>query len=573
MVDGLAIGLVYVFMAAGFNLILSVTNVFFIAFGMFYVLGAYFTWDFVQLGVPFFASVVIATIITAFGGALVDMVLFRRIRKSQQSLLKALIASIMLFTIVQQLIMIAFGTEARGIRPIFPGHWKVAGVIIAYDRAAMICVSLVVLIALQLLLHKSRLGRGMRAMSISPEVADLHGVNPPRMGTATFAVGLGLAGFAGGLMAPLFSVSLDMAQSGFIVLLIIMIGGIGSMVGSILSGILLGLIVSFSQFFVSAGVGQMIFFAIVALFFFVRPGGIFGKPQEDPPGEVGYLTQVKRRLSGWQRPVAIGLGLLVVLALPPIIRDPYWVHVLILVVVYAVFGMTFNFGMRAGMINVAGAAFWGVGAYSTALLMTKTGLNYWEALPLTLLISLAIALCLGTIVCRFAGILGMMFSIVFASLIPLVFNTFGFFGKAKGISNLQGRRVHRADTLLLSHLLLLSADSALYRMHPHHARLQQGMDGQSLVEPRQQSPAVAVGGSQPLPLPAHQLRGHVDDPGVSRDLLRELPGCGPAQRLQRICGRRLSNLRVLGRPQLLRVGLGGRSPRHRPPARSAAGDG
>ena len=76
--DGLAIGLVYVFMAAGFNLILSVTNVFFVAFGMFYALGAYITWALVQVGTPFFAAVVAASLLTAAGGAVVYLLVMRK---------------------------------------------------------------------------------------------------------------------------------------------------------------------------------------------------------------------------------------------------------------------------------------------------------------------------------------------------------------------------------------------------------------------------------------------------------------------------------------------------------------
>ena len=87
--DGLAIGLVYVFMAAGFNLILSVTNIFFIAFGMFYALGAFITWALVQVGVPFFAAVVIASLLTAAGGAGVYLLVMRKVNAGQQALTKA----------------------------------------------------------------------------------------------------------------------------------------------------------------------------------------------------------------------------------------------------------------------------------------------------------------------------------------------------------------------------------------------------------------------------------------------------------------------------------------------------
>jgi branched-chain amino acid transport system permease protein len=432
--DGIAIGLVYVFMAAGFNLMLSVTNVFFIAFGMFYALGAYFTWAFMQIGVQFFPAVIIATILCGIGGAIVHELVMARVNRGEQALSKALIASIMLFTVFYQLVLLAFGTSARGLNPVITGEWKIAGVVIAIDRAVMIIISVCVLVALHFFLRRSKIGRGARALAVNRDVASLYGVNSGRMATVIFGVGLGLAAFAGGLLAPLFGIDVSMGSAGFVVLLVIMLGGIGSMLGSIVSGVILGLIISFAQFFVSAGVGQIIFFGIVALFFIVKPGGLFGVPMEDPPGEVGFLVGAKMKLKGIPKWVGVAVALAVMIALPLVVKSPYYIHLMILISIYAVLGMATTLGLRAGMINVAAAAFWGIGAYSTALMTTKLGWNFWVALPATLLITLVLATLLGIVVCRFAGALGMMFCIVFASLIPLVFQTFKFFGRSMGIS-------------------------------------------------------------------------------------------------------------------------------------------
>ena len=128
----------------------------------------------------------------------------------------------------------------------------------------------------------------------------------------------------------------------------------------------------------------------------------------------------------------------IALLLPVFIRDPYYLHLLVLTLTYAVLGMTVTLGMRAGMINVSSAAFWGIGAYSTALLTGKVGMNFWLALPSTLAIALALSLLLGTVVCRYAGALGMMFSIVFASLIPVIFQTFNVLGKRPGSAPCRG---------------------------------------------------------------------------------------------------------------------------------------
>ena len=436
--NGIAIGLVYVFMAAGFNLILSVTGIFFITFGMFYALGAYTTWWLVAVGhLPYFLGVTISTVATAIGGVILYLLVMRRIRTGEQGMLRVLIASIMLVTLLTQFVLHVFGTSPRGIPPVFKGHWRIWGVVIGLDRVAVILISVAILLALHFFLNRTRIGRGMRTVAFHPDVAALLGVNSEKVFIVTIAVGLGLVGFAGALMAPILGVDITMGAAGFIVLLVIILGGIGSMVGSILSGILLGIVLAFSQFYVSAGVGQMIFFLVVGVFFFFRPGGMFGKPPPDPIDGVASLTSARIKLpKGRKVWVAPLVAIAIALVLPQVIRNAYYDHLMILIVIFAVTGMTFTFGMRSGMINVAAASFWGIGAYATGLLMTKGGMTFWQALPMSMLISFVLALVLGAVICRFAGMSGMMFGIVFASIVPVAFGTFELFGKQSGLTGI-----------------------------------------------------------------------------------------------------------------------------------------
>jgi branched-subunit amino acid ABC-type transport system permease component len=435
--NGIAIGLVYVFMAAGFNLILSTTGIFFITFGMFYALGAYTTWYLVQqLHLPFFLGVAIATIGTAIGGIILYLLVMRRVRAGEQGPLRVLIASIMLVTLLTQFVLLTFGTSPRGIPPVFESTWRIWGVVVGLDRVVVIVVSVAVLLALHFFLNRTRIGRGMRAIAFNPDVAALQGVNAEKVFIVTIGVGLGLVGFAGGLMAPVLGVDITMGSAGFVVLLVIILGGIGSMIGSILSGIFLGIVMAFSQFYFSAGVGQMIFFLVVGVFFFFRPGGMFGKPPTDPMDGVASLTGAKLRLHGRQTWIVPLATIAIAVVLPLIIKNSYYNHLMILIVIFAVTGMTFTFGMRSGMINVAAASFWGIGAYSTALLMTKGGLTFWQALPITLAVAFVFSLLLGSVICRFAGMSGMMFGIVFASIVPVAFGTFELFGKQSGLSGI-----------------------------------------------------------------------------------------------------------------------------------------
>ena len=193
-----------------------------------------------QLHLPFFLGLAIATIGTAIGGIILYLLVMRRIRTGEQAMLRVLIASIMLVTLLTQFVLLVFGTSPRGIPPVFKGHWKIWGVVIGLDRVAVILISIAILLALHFFLSRTRIGRGMRTVAFNPDVAALLGVNSEKVFIVTIGVGLGLVGFAGGLMAPILGVDITMGSAGFMVLLVIILGGIGSMVGSILSGILLG---------------------------------------------------------------------------------------------------------------------------------------------------------------------------------------------------------------------------------------------------------------------------------------------------------------------------------------------
>jgi branched-chain amino acid transport system permease protein len=165
---------------------------------------------------------------------------------------------------------------------------------------------------------------------------------------------------------------------------------------------------------------------------------MFGKPPPDPVDGVASLTSARLKLTGRKIWVVPLVAIAIALILPQVIRNNYYSHLMILIVIFAVTGMTFTFGMRSGMINVAAASFWGIGAYATGLLMTKAGMTFWEALPLSLLISFVLALVLGAVICRFAGMSGMMFGIVFASIVPVVFGTFELFGQKSGLTGIPG---------------------------------------------------------------------------------------------------------------------------------------
>jgi len=149
-----------------------------------------------------------------------------------------------------------------------------------------------------------------------------------------------------------------------------------------------------------------------------------------------WATSRSRDVAGIWRKVAAALFVLVLVLLPVAITAPYYLHLLITVMVNALLAMTFILTLRTGLINVAMAAFWGIGAYATALLETKAGMSFWLALPIATVGGLIVALLLGFVVVRFSGFGFVILTLVIASIVPVFFGTFQYFGRYVGIINI-----------------------------------------------------------------------------------------------------------------------------------------
>jgi len=278
-VDGLAMGVVYVLLASGFNLILSTPKILFIAYGEFYMLGAYILWGLVhELELPFFVG--LATLATAILGGITYKLIFQRI---EGHFLAIIVAAIGLMMLMAQGTMLGFGTESKSLPSVFTGMVHIGDIRISVEKLVLIVLTLAVLIGLHLLLQRTNIGRAIRAVSFRPDVAALQGVNSNRTYLATMVVGCALAGFAGGIMTPVFAISPTMGAITFLVLLVVMLGGIGSMVGAIVAGLILGVTLSFGQYSVGGGLAQILFFAVIGILIFFRPGGLLGQAMEEVP--------------------------------------------------------------------------------------------------------------------------------------------------------------------------------------------------------------------------------------------------------------------------------------------------
>lgn len=278
--DGLGMGLIFVMLSSGFVLIISIPRILFVAYGQFYMLGAYIVWaGLVLLKIPFFICLLAAVIIPGILGALVYRFIFHYIIRAH--FMSGIVAAMGLMMILGQAALLVFGTHARGCPSIFPGILEISGVTISVEKIVLIILALFMIGCLYFLLQKTKIGRAMRAVSFNADVAALQGVNPTKAYLATMAVGCALSGFAGGVMAPVYAVSPDMGMIIITVLLVIMLGGMGSLVGAALGGIVLGMTLSFGYYFIGGGLAQVLLFILIGIILFFRPGGLLGEVSEE----------------------------------------------------------------------------------------------------------------------------------------------------------------------------------------------------------------------------------------------------------------------------------------------------
>lgn len=275
LVNGLAIGGIYAVVAAGFTLVLGTMKIFNFAQGEFYMLGAFVTYGLCE---AFGLNYLVGLIITLFAMALLGTILYRVIiRYTYGGFFHTVLATIAFATFIRQFTVITFGKTDRFMYPVIKGRADLGGIIISYDKFLLVISGIILIVLLHYFL-KTKLGKGMRAVAEDREVAGLQGINSKKIFTMTMALGCGLAGISGGLVAPILGANAHMGHGIFIkILLVIIVGGMGSMPGALLAAFLIGLIESFGfQFF--GGYNQVALLCCMLPLIFFRPGGLLGRP-------------------------------------------------------------------------------------------------------------------------------------------------------------------------------------------------------------------------------------------------------------------------------------------------------
>jgi len=270
-------GCLYSLLALGMSLIYGVgriinlahTALFMVAaFGLYYLT--------VSLGWPMFASIIVAVVGIAAVGLLVYRYLLDRIRQHGAAVL---IVTVALAMAIQELMLKGFGSLPRSIGYIVQGQREILGIVVYNQQLLTVGVAAAVIIILWLVLSKTKLGISIRATANDPEVASLMGISVSRTLMLTTGIGTGLAGVAAVLVAPLQGVIYYMWLAPLMmVLVIVVLGGLGSIKGSIIGAFIIGLVEAlvFTLMPTHAYLYTVAALAVMVVMLVVRPAGLFG---------------------------------------------------------------------------------------------------------------------------------------------------------------------------------------------------------------------------------------------------------------------------------------------------------
>lgn len=275
--DGMAMGLVFVLLAAGLVLITSVNKILFMSYSMFYAIGAYATWYLIDSWhLPYIVSLVLAILSVGILGALCYTLIFQRLVRHEGGFLETLIASVGLLIILSKGNLLVFGTMPQKIPAVFPGVLNVFGIKMAIAKIVLIVIGIVITIFLFWVYEKMKIGRAMRTVAFLPEFAPLAGININQIYLFTMVIGISLAGIAGGVLAPTYGVNPTMGTNVlWTVLLMVMLGGMDSLLGAVVGGLVIGQVLSFGQYYIGAPV-QIIVFIFIGTILYFRPNGLLG---------------------------------------------------------------------------------------------------------------------------------------------------------------------------------------------------------------------------------------------------------------------------------------------------------
>jgi len=275
---GLINGAFYALLSLGLAIIFGMLNIVNFAHGALFMLGAFTAWGLLNyLGIGYWAALVLAPLLVGVFGVVLERLFISRLYKLDH--LYGLLLTFGLALILEGLVRNFYGSSGLpyAIPSQLQGAQNLGFMILPNYRAWVVVAAVIVCLATWLIIEKTSIGAKLRAATENAPLVQSFGINVPRMITLTYAAGVALAAFAGVLAAPIYSVNPNMGTNFIItVFAVVVIGGMGSILGSIVTGFGLGIVEGLTRVFYPEGSATVVF-VVMVIVLLARPAGLFGR--------------------------------------------------------------------------------------------------------------------------------------------------------------------------------------------------------------------------------------------------------------------------------------------------------
>lgn len=404
-IAGLVNGNAYALVALGLSLVIGVANVVNFAHGSLFAVGAMVGWYFTTtLGLPLLLGAAAAVAVTAMLGYLINLIAVRPF--AGRAPIAAVLSTIAVMIILDNLTQIIFGPQVRNFDSGLPDvRFQIAGITIGLIDIIILITSVTLMTALAFGMRFTKFGRAVRATSQDRDAAAQMGIPVARVQAVAFMIASGLGGLAGVLVAAYFTTIAPTQgfQVGLAGVAAATLGGLGSLPGAVIGGVVLGVLEAFGVSLWGDSARTLITFGVLLLVLWVRPEGLLGKKSVKREPLTGTFFAQARPIimRRWQ------IGVLIALAVIPVIPgvfNGYVVQTGVQVITFAMIALSMTIiGGAAGQLSLGQAGPVALGAYTAALLMKNLGLPFLPALLLSGLVAAILVTLLAAPSWRLSG--------------------------------------------------------------------------------------------------------------------------------------------------------------------------
>jgi branched-chain amino acid transport system permease protein len=275
-INGIMLGSVYALVALGLTLIYGILEIPNFAHGALYMIGAFIAFFcMTSLGVSYWIALVVSLTALFVAGMAIEQFIYRPFYK--QPHVSSFIVAVGLILIMENGALVLWGADFRRIPPPKGGILNVFGITVTYQRLMVIFLAALLIFAIHLFIKKTRMGAAIEATSQNREGAQLMGINTSFVGQVAFGLGTALAAVAAVLVAPILLISATMGESVIaMAFVIIILGGMGSFIGAVVGGYIIGLLETLVCTYVTSCYVEALIFGVLVLVLAVKPTGLFG---------------------------------------------------------------------------------------------------------------------------------------------------------------------------------------------------------------------------------------------------------------------------------------------------------